>query len=268
MKLKLLLLAVLTASTALAADSVPLFNALLSMGKEQRFVLVGEDGKSSSWLKLGDNFAGFTLKSYDVATTTLALDRDGKTVAAVLVNGAGVKDVPAPTPATLADAQQVFRVMRFDEMMAKMIEQQKKTMAPMISQSMAAAAQRMKLTPEEKEQFMAIQQKGIEDMMNSLTGPDMKASMAQAYSEIFSKEELDGLSAFYATPTGQALIDKTPEVSTKMQQVMLPKMQQSMMQMQQAVQGFAIEIKARHAAAAAAAASAAPADAPALPVKP
>jgi hypothetical protein len=266
MKFKILLLAALTASVTLAADSIPLFNALLSMGKEQRFVLVSEDGKSSTWLKLGDNFAGYTLKSYDAAATTLALERDGKTVKLVLVNGAGVKDVPAPTPATLADAQEVFRVMRFDEMMSKMIEQQKKTIAPMMMQSMAAAAQRMKLTPEEKDQFMAIQQKGIDDMMNSLTGPDMKASMAQAYSEIFSKEELEGLSSFYATPTGQALVDKTPEVTAKMQAVMMPKMQQSMMQMQQSVQGFAMDIKAKHAAAAAAATPAA--DAPAAPAKP
>ena len=114
---------------------------------------------------------------------------------------------------------------------------------------------------------MALQQKGVDDMMNSLTGPDMKASMAQAYSEIFSKEELEGLSAFYATPTGQALIDKTPEVSAKMQAVMQPKMMQSMMQMQQSVQSFALDIKAKHAAAAAAAATPA-ANVPALPTQP
>jgi|GEM_PF-5901520 len=110
MKLKTLLLAVLTASTALAANSVPLFNALLTVGKEQRFVLVTVDGQTSSWLKLGDSYAGFTIKAYDPAAATLALERDGKIVNAQLVGGAGVKDAPAAAlPATLADAEEVLR---------------------------------------------------------------------------------------------------------------------------------------------------------------
>jgi len=264
MKFKSLLLAVLTASAALAADSTPRFNALLSMGKDQRFVLAGEDGTTSAWLKLGDNFSGYTLTSFDAATATLSLERDGKTFKAALVNGAGVQNVPVPTPATLADAQEVFRLMRFDEMMNKMIDQQKKAMAPMMQSSMAQTAARMNLTPDEKDAFMALQKKGFDEMMNSLGGPEMHAKMEQAYSEIFSKEELNGLSAFYATPAGQALIDKTPEVSARMQSFMIPLMRQNMAKMQQSVQDFTANIKAQHAAAAAAAApTPAPAEAPA-----
>jgi len=265
MKLKSLLLAVLTASAALAADSTPLFNALLTIGKEQRFVLAQEDGTASGWLKLGDNYAGYTIKSYDAAAATLDLERDGKTVKVTLVNGAGVKDAPAPTAATLADAENVFRVMRFDEMMGKMIESQKKAMSPMIMQSMTAVAARMNLTPEEKEEFLAMQKKGFDDMMSSIMGPEMRADMAKAYSETFSKEELAGLANFYGTPTGQALVDKTPAVSAKMQQLMMPRLQQSMMQLQKTARDFAVDIKAKHDAAAAAAV---PAPAPAAPAKP
>lgn len=259
MKLRSLLLALVTAVAVHAADPVPLFNAMLTVGKEHRFVLAGLDGKPSGWLNLGDTFAGYTIKGFDAATATLELVQDGKSVKITLVNAAGVKDAPAPTAATLADAENLFKVMRFDEMMAKMLEQQKKAMAPMMQQQMAAQAARMKLTPDEQQEFVALQQKNFDTMMSSLLGPDMRAQMTQAYSEVFTKDELDGLSAFYGTPAGQALIDKTPQISAKMQAVMLPKMQPAMVAMQKSTSDFAAQIAAKHQAAAAQAAPAVPA---------
>jgi len=46
------------------------------------------------------------------AAATLDLERDGKTVKVTLVTRR-VKDAPAPTAATLADAENVFRVHAF-----------------------------------------------------------------------------------------------------------------------------------------------------------
>jgi len=47
---------------------------------------------------------------------------------------------------------------------------QKKAMGPMIQQSMAQAAMRMNLTPEEKDAFLALQKKGFDDMMAAAAG--------------------------------------------------------------------------------------------------
>lgn len=263
MKLKLLILTAVTAASALAADSLPLFNAVLSMGKSHRFVLAEQDGKPSGWLNLGDTYDGYKLAAYDPAASTLELEKDGKKMKITLVNAAGVKDGPAPSPATLADAEELFKVMRFDEMMGKLVEQQKKTMGPVILQSLNAAATRMKLTDEEKTEFLAQQQTKFDEMMSSMMGPDMRNDMQQAYSEIFTKEELGGLAAFYTTPAGQALIEKTPAVSAKVQALMIPRMQQGMAAIQQSAKDFAAGIAAKRAAGGGAAAPAAPAPAPA-----
>lgn len=263
MKFKTLILAAVTAASAWAADAVPLFNAVLSMGKSHRFVLAEQDGKPSGWLNLGDSYDGYKLAAYDPATSTLELEKNGKTVKVTLVNAAGVKDGPAPTAATLADAEELFKVMRFDEMMGKLIEQQKKTMGPLMQQSLTTAAARMKLTDAEKEEFIALQKQQFDDMMSSMLGPDMRNDMQQAYSEIFTKEEMAGLAAFYSTPAGQALIDKTPAVSAKVQALMLPRMQQGIAKIQQSSKDFAAGIAAKHAAQGTAPAPAAPAPAPA-----
>jgi hypothetical protein len=266
MKLKVLILAAVTAASALAADSVPLFNAVLSMGKSHRFVLAELDGKPSGWLNLGDTYDGYKLATFDPATSTLGLEKDGKTVKVTLVNAAGVKDGPAPTPATLADAEELFKVMRFDEMMGKLIDQQKKALGPLMQQSLTTAAARMKLDDAEKEEFVTFQKKQFDELMSSMLGPEMRNDMQQAYSEIFTKEEMGGLAAFYSTPAGQALIDKTPAVSAKLQALMMPRMQQGMIKVQQATKEFAAGMAAKHAAAAAAAPAPAPAGgAPAQP---
>jgi hypothetical protein len=137
MKIRLLILALFSALTPAlslsnglrAASDVPAFNATLTIGKENRFVLVSPAGKASSWLKLGDTFEGYKLKKFDAKEPALELERDGEVTRIVLVSDAATVNASlAPTPATLADAEDLFRVMRFEDMMKKIMDGQKKGM--------------------------------------------------------------------------------------------------------------------------------------------
>src|SRR5687768_181572 len=105
MKLRLTLLAFVSAIALRAADTLPLFNATLTVGKEHRFVLVDANGKPSSFLRLGEKFDGYTLKNYDAKAGALELERDGKVSRVMLVADAAVTDGPAlALPATIEDA--------------------------------------------------------------------------------------------------------------------------------------------------------------------
>lgn len=257
-KLLVLAIAALAAGTIQAADSVPLFNAQMTTGAESRFVLLSADGQASGWLRLGDEFDGYKLKRFDAAAGALELERDGRTVKVMLVAEAAVKDGPAAvvaTKATLADAENVLKVMKFEELMKKLAEQQSKTMAPMFKQM----AERMKLEGVDQEKFVALQQKIVGEMMNAMSAPDVQQAMAQVYSDVFSKEELTAMANFYATPVGQAMVDKQPEVTQKLNGVLMPKMMAMMPRIQQMTQQFAAEQKAAHAATPVAPAPAAPA---------
>ena len=88
---------------------------------------------------------------------------------------------------------------------------------------------------------------------------DLKEPGNDLYVVGITKDELGGPAAFYSTPIGQALVDKTPEVSGKMQSLMMPRMMQSMQKMAQASQAFGAVLAAKHAAAPAEAAPVAPA---------
>ncbi|HVZ65005.1 MAG TPA: DUF2059 domain-containing protein [Opitutaceae bacterium] len=250
MKLRLLVVSLFVAAAAHAADSVPLFNAVLSMGKTHRFVLAQPDGKASDWLNLGDTFQGYTIKAFDPATSTLDLERDGKTVQVKLVGDAATMNAPLPTKATIADAQALLNKMHFEEMIAKALEGQKKAMASMVDQ-MAAQSGRSNVN---KEDMVAFQGKMMDEIMAAMNPSEMKDDVAKIYSDVFTKDELAGLSDFYSTPAGEALTAKQGEIQQKMQALMMPRMMAAMPKIRQMAQDFAAQQKAKAAAAAAPAA--------------
>ncbi|PTX95636.1 DUF2059 domain-containing protein [Opitutus sp. ER46] len=247
-----LCLATLTAAAAWAAESVPVFNATLTVGKQSRFMLVDVDGKSSSWLKLGDAFAGFTLKEFDAKTTTLSLEKDGKVTPVTIASGSVAEGESAAakfTPATIAEATAVLDAMHFEDVLDKTMAGARKQQVAMIDRMMS----QMGLSDVDRADAVAMQKKIMDTMMAAVSGSELKADVAKAYSEIFSKEELQQLGNFYASPLGQAFSDKQPALAEKMNQIIMPRMMSAMPKVQAIAKEFAAEQMKKKAAAAAAA---------------
>ena len=258
-KLLLFCVAALSAVSAFAADVVPTFNATLTVGKESRFVLLGSDGKASSWLKLGDSFEGYTIKSYDPKASALELERDGKvtrvTIAADAAVASGAGAAAGGAQATIADATAVLDSMHFEEMLDRTFAGVKKQQLAMLNRMIPADKMGA-----DREDRMALQKKVMDEMMSALTGPGLKEDMAKVYSQTFTKDELQGLANFYSSPLGQSFSEKQPVLAEKMNEILMPRMMAAMPKIQQMTQQFAAEQRAKHeAAAAAASGSAAPA---------
>ncbi len=219
MRILIALTGLCLASVAWAAEKLPVFNAVLTMNGQHRFVLTNEAGASSKWLTIGDAYEGHVIKAFDVKTNTLELEKGGLVQKVKLVEAAVGEGVSA-TPATLADAEAALQSMRFDEMMAKMAAQQKEAMRPIFQQQAA----RMRIPEEHRARFAELQSRIMDETLGVMAGPEMRAAITQLYSEVFTKEELSAMSAFHATPAGQALIDKQPAVQQRMMQIMMSKM--------------------------------------------
>ncbi len=265
--------AALTATAAFAADATPSFNATLTVGKESRFVLLGADGKASSWLKVGDSFEGYTIKGFDAKSGALDLEKDGKVSHVALAADAKVQEGASTgvTPATVADATAVLDKMHFERMLDRTLAGVKKQQAAMVDKMMGQLAR----PGVEREDLVAFQRKVLDTMMSGMSAAEMKDDVAKAYSQIFTKEELDGLASFYASPIGEAFSDKQPQLAEKMNEILVPRMMANMPKVQQLAQEFAAQQQAKKAAAAATAQPAAtpaptpaPAAAPAPAPKP
>lgn len=260
MKFRLLVLALASAFVLHAADTTPLFNATLTVGKEHRFVLVSPAGKTSQFLRLGDSFEGYTLKAYDPKAAALDLEREGKTIRVTLVSDAAVGNAPlASTPATIADAAAVMSKIHIEDLLERSIAQQKKMFTTQIDRIGA------NFPNADKDDVAALQKKIMAEFESTLDVGKLKDDITRIYSETFSKDELEQISAFYDTPLGHTLLAKQPEVQQKMQASVMPRMAELGPKIQSMARDFAMEQKAKMSGAAPAPA---PAPAPTPAPKP
>jgi hypothetical protein len=242
------LLAALSLAVVQAADQVPQFNATLTVGKEHRFVLISAAGKSSSFLRLGESFEGYNLKDYDTKTGELTLEKDGKESTITLMADAAIANAPIPTKATVSDAKALLDKMNFEQMLDRTMASVRKQQQAMVSQ-MTGRMLPPNADPETREAVMAFQKKLLDEMTKGVTGAEMKEDVAKVYSEVFSREELESLSAFYQSPIGRTFSDKQPELVEKMNAVMAPRIMAALPRVQAMQQEFMQEMGAKKAAA-------------------
>ncbi len=237
MKTKLLVVGLLSAVTAFAEGVPVTFNAVLSMGKERRFGVATEGGTRSAWVRVGESFEGYTVTAFDETRQALTLEKDG-TATSVVLAGGGVQTLD--TQATLRDAAEVMSRMKFDQMLARMIEQQKAGLAGMAKQLLGDTDSAIPA-----EEFAALQSRIIDALWSEVRPEDLKNDLTRIYADVYSKEELRALTEFYSTSAGQAFIDKEPEMQQRMMQVMLPRMLKAVPRIQEMTQQFAAEQAAK-----------------------
>ena len=105
---------------------------------------------------------------------------------------------------------------------------------------------------------MAAQDKMMDMMAKEMSWKNLKDDYISAYSEAFSEEDLKGLADFYKSPLGQKLVDKTPELTTKLMEISQKKVQQLMPQIKEMSNQMMDEMKKNEASKAPAAETPAP----------
>jgi hypothetical protein len=241
-------LLLLTFITAQAADPGPMpeLRGEITTGDDRRFALALPGGSQTAWVGIGETFEGWKLTDYIQANDSLALSKDGAEATVRLSNSVITTSAPAgsrataPAPArgatkaTMAEAEDVLDKMRFDQMMGLMLEQQKKAATGLVRQ-LATQAGAAGSSAEDQ----AFQGRLLDAMFAELTPAAMRDDVARTYSEVFTKEELQGLASFYTSPTGRTLVGKQAEISQRLMAVMTPHLLAAMPKMQQMAQDFA-----------------------------
>jgi hypothetical protein len=140
----------------------------------------------------------------------------------------------AQDAAKTAKIEEMCRLINMDRMMQQAMSQMK----TMTEQQMSE----MKLPPEAKAAAREYQGRMMKLIADRLSWEKMKPAIIQLYSEFFTDEELDGMLAFYRSPAGRAMIEKTP--------LLLPKVmalfQKQMADIQPEIQKMMKELDAKH----------------------
>jgi len=172
-----------------------------------------------------------------VAVGLLSVAIVGARAQAIAVGADGTmqqeKSAPVIAPENQATADQLAKL--FDVMRIKQQMQSMKTMIPgMVQQQIQSAMKQTeadlpagsRLTPEKREKMQAIMNKYVSKSMDLYPADEMLTDMTSIYQKHLSKEDVEGLIAFYSSPAGQHLLDAQPVIAQEYMPLVMGKVGQ------------------------------------------
>lgn len=127
-------------------------------------------------------------------------------------------------PASEASIEQLLTVTKAEALLDGM----KSSIEPMFNQTLEESMRGQPMTDQQKQWAQKFQTRVRALMQEELAWNKLKPQYIQIYRESFEQEDIDGMLAFYASPAGQAMINKMPVVMQKSMQLS-QRMMQSMM---------------------------------------
>lgn len=116
-------------------------------------------------------------------------------------------------PPSDADVERLLTAARAQSLLDTMLPQ----MEAMQQQQLAQATQGRELSAQQRQQLDRIQARTTEIMRRALAWEAMRPLYIDLYKKTFSKQDVEAMTAFYESPAGRSLLDKTP---TLMQHLM------------------------------------------------
>ena len=139
--------------------------------------------------------------------------------------GALAQEAGLDSPATREDVQKYLDAMHSDEMMRQMMDAMAKPMHKMVHEQYLRDQD--KLPPDFEERMNKI----MDNLLKSMPFDEMMQAMTPTYEKHFTKGELQALTQFYSTPTGQKILREMPSIMSEAMEAMTPIMLRSMDQM-------------------------------------
>jgi hypothetical protein len=118
------------------------------------------------------------------------------------------------TPESRASAERLLQVLKLGENFDNTIRQA-------VTMQMGMLDKRMDIPAEKKETVRKSIEAAVNSSLEKMSWQKMKGMFVDIYAEVFTKEELDGVIAFYESPAGQKFVAKQPQLT----QVTMQKMQ-------------------------------------------
>jgi hypothetical protein len=113
-----------------------------------------------------------------------------------------------------------------------------------MKQGIEASVKGKTLNPAQQKIFDALPDKMMAVLKSEMSWEKLEPTFRQVYKETFTQSEVDAMVAFYKTPAGVAMIDKTPAMMAKVQDAMRPIIPQVMEKMDKVVKDEGMKMKA------------------------
>jgi hypothetical protein len=125
----------------------------------------------------------------------------------------------APDAASKEDVRKLFDVMASRDQMRQMMQQ-------LFTQMQTLNREQLKRRhPDVSDQELARFDRESQDLIKNFPLDEMMADMIPVYQKHFTKTEIDNLTAFYSSPTGQRFLHEMPTVTAETMRAIYPRIQ-------------------------------------------
>lgn len=111
-----------------------------------------------------------------------------------------------PTDAKTAKIEEFFKVTHVDQMSGQLI----KIVADQMKSGMTQQLTGVQMTPEQQKRFDAFNDKVWKVITDAMGWDKLKPDYVKIYSDAFTEQQIDDILAFYKSPAGRAIVEKTP----------------------------------------------------------
>src|SRR5277367_1042602 len=139
------------------------------------------------------------------------------------------QESPAPgdAPASKEEVQKLFEVMQVHQQMRQVMDVMMKQQSVMIHEMLK------KRYPQTSADRIARADQLIAETMKDMPMDAMLDDMIPIYQKHFSKTDIDAMTTFYGSPTGQKMMQEMPALTTEAMQASYARMQKQMDAMMQ-----------------------------------
>jgi len=134
---------------------------------------------------------------------------------------------PGDAPASKQDIQQLFEVMQIHQQMRQVMDAMMKQQSAMIHETLKNRY------PQTSAERISRADQLISETMKNMPMDAILDDMIPIYQRHFSKTDIDAMSTFYASPTGQKMMQEMPALTTEAMQASYARMQKQMDAMMQ-----------------------------------
>jgi hypothetical protein len=125
-------------------------------------------------------------------------------------------------PAAKEDIQKLFEVMQIHQQMRQVMDAMMKQQSAMMHETLK------KRYPQTSAERIARADRLIADTMKDIPMDAMLDDMIPIYQRHFSKTDIDAMSTFYSSPTGQKMMQEMPALTSESMQASYARMQKQM----------------------------------------
>lgn len=129
---------------------------------------------------------------------------------------------PSDAPAAKEDIQKLFEVMQIHQQMSQVMDSMVKQQTALMHETLK------KRYPQTSAEKIAQADRLLEETMKDMPMDAMLDDMIPIYQRHFSKSDIDAISAFYASPTGQKMMREMPALTSESMQASYARMQKQM----------------------------------------